>query len=54
LPRQERQRIRASLASLETKGLIVVGRTPEKTPAYLVLTAAGFQCVSRVPRRVDE
>lgn len=51
--RQEQQQIRASLAALETKRLIVVGRTPGGQPAYLSLTAAGYQCVSRVPKRLD-
>lgn len=47
--RQEQQQICASLASLETKGLIVVGRTPGGKPAYLALTAAGYQCVPQMP-----
>jgi hypothetical protein len=50
---QEQERIRAGLAYLETKGLIVVGRTPGGKPAYLVLTPTGSQCISRVPRRLD-
>ena len=48
---QEQQLMRASLARLETKGLIVVGRAPGKNPMYLSLTAAGAQCVPQVPRR---
>jgi hypothetical protein len=48
--RQEQQQMRARLASLETKGLIVVGRASEGRPAYLSLTSAGFQCVLQVPR----
>jgi DNA-binding PadR family transcriptional regulator len=51
--RQEQQQICTCLASLETKGLIVVGRTPGGKPAYLLLTAAGSQYVSRVPRRLE-
>ena len=50
--RQEQQQICASLAYLETKGLIVVSHTPRGKPAYLLLTDAGYQWVSRVPRRV--
>lgn len=42
---QEQQLIHASLARLETKGLIVVGRVPGKKPVYLSLTVAGAQCV---------
>ena len=51
--RQERQRICASLAYLETKGLIVVGRTRGGQPAYLLLTPAGSQRVSQIPGRFD-
>ena len=51
--RQEQQRIRDSLAYLETKGLIVVGRTPGGKPAYLLLTTAGSQCVPQIPGRFD-
>ena len=51
--RQEQQRIRDSLAYLETKGLIVVGRTPEGKPVSLALTAAGYQYVPQVPGRFD-
>jgi len=51
--RQERQRICDSLAYLETKGLIVVGRTPEGQPAYLLLTPAGSQYVSQIPGRFN-
>jgi len=50
LARQEQQQIRARLAYLEAKGLIVVGRVPGKRPAYLSLTAAGAQCVREVRR----
>lgn len=50
---QEQQRIRASLARLETKGLIVVGRTPEGRAVSLALTAAGYQCVPQIPGRFD-
>ena len=46
---QEKQQIRASLARLETKGLIVVGRASGARPAYLSLTAAGAQCVPQGP-----
>lgn len=51
--RQEQQRIRDSLAYLETKGLIVVGRTPGGKPVSLALTATGSQCVPQIPGRFD-
>jgi hypothetical protein len=51
--RQEQQQICASLAFLETKGLIVVGRTPGGKSVSLALTAAGYQCVPQIPGRFD-
>jgi hypothetical protein len=51
--RQEHQQICACLVSLETKGLIVVNRTPEGEPASLVLTPAGSQCGPHAPGLFD-
>ncbi len=51
--RQEQQQICVCLASLETKGLIVVRRTPGGEPAYLVLTPAGSQCGPYAPGLFD-
>lgn len=45
----EKHTIRHSLASLETKGVIVVGCAPGGKPAYLSLTAEGRHCLAQVP-----